>query len=484
MRKTRRTTLLLTVGAAFAAAGASAQTFETVFGPPGTVEQGARRVKPVEFCPDDGFIAVGTTTDGPNPADVYVVLTRPDGTTVWEQRYDIGPGGNDRGQALAEARDGSGYIIVGSRRQTATAQDHAFLLKIKCNGSPVWAQSYESSTTELGNDVVEAQTGDPAVGTRPGDILVAGYAANPLGNRDGLLFRARSDGLLIWSYRYDDHNANEFFRALTEARPTGGGGAGDVVAAGLYQDPATGRAQGYTVRVNGNTGLIGAAPQNAVVYRTAESQVFESVVELRHSALAGGLVMTGSTRTAATGSDVLLTRTGPDPAAFVTSERIGEPVGGTFGEEAALDLHEVSNVLTIASPGQLALTGRVARTTDADAFLLIADESSLKPAAPGRLFGDHGARPEWGVSVADHPRGFVIAGFSDSDFEGVGDPRDLYLVGADDKGKTNCVAEWIPPYDRITTDPRRVFPQTTPWLDPRSRDVRVERLDTPFPACH
>lgn len=467
--------------------GLFAQTFETVYGPPTTVEQGARRVKPVEFCPDEGFIAVGTTASAASPYDAYLVRTRPDGSTVWELSYDIGPGGNDRGNALAEARDGSGFILVGTTRASATAPDHVFLVKVGCDGSVVWAQTYLSGGTEAGLDVVEAQSGDRAFGTRRGDLLVAGFASNAAGNRDGLLFRARGvDGSLIWNHRYDYNGATEVFRGLTEGRGTSGSPTGDVVAAGVFFAPGVPTARGYVVRADGNTGLIGPAPQNAVIYGTADPQSFESVVELRNLAgVAPFLVMAGATSSPGQASDVLLTRTGIDPFALVTSRRIGDVATAPLGEEAALDLHEVTNPLSLASPGQLALTGRAGRpgTAAADAFLLIADPGSLKPAAPGRLFGDHADRRDWGVSVSDHRRGFVIAGFSDSDFEGVGDRRDLYLIGTDDGGKTDCVKEWEPPSEEQDPSVRRVFPQTVRFLDPVRRDVKVERLDSPFPAC-
>src|SRR5688500_5133604 len=69
-----------TVIAALAAGSAAAQPFEYVFGEKSTVETGARRVKPVEVCPDGGFIAVGTTANSPAPNDAYLVRTKEDGT--------------------------------------------------------------------------------------------------------------------------------------------------------------------------------------------------------------------------------------------------------------------------------------------------------------------------------------------------------------------------------------------------------------------
>src|SRR5687767_3527884 len=122
---------------------ASAQTFESVFGPPATVEQGARRVTPVRACPGGGFIAVGTASMNTASSNVYVVRTRPDGTRVFELTYDLGPNTLDQGVALAEAGDGSGFVIAGTTRLLAAgATDDILLLKITCGGAPLWASAY------------------------------------------------------------------------------------------------------------------------------------------------------------------------------------------------------------------------------------------------------------------------------------------------------------------------------------------------------
>lgn len=473
------------LAAAFAAGTASAQPFEYVFGERSTVETGARRVKPVEVCPDGGFIAVGTTASSPAPNDAYLVRTKEDGTPIWEVRYDIGPGNIDGGQALAEASDGSGFIVLGTTQKAAGSPTHAYLLKVKCNGGPVWAQVYESGSQESGFDLVEAQTGDPAFGTRRGDLIVAGAARNPAGHWDAMLFRTRSNGTMIWNWRYDNNSAAEILRGLTEAKPTGGGGTGDVVASGYALNAGASRIMGYTMRVNGNTGLVGATPQDAVIYRSADHLLFESVVELRQSAFASELVVTGVTTGATTSTDALLLKTKSDPVNLLGAMRIGDSATDPLGAEWAFDLHEVSNPLTIARPGDLALTGRAAAPggTDAEAFLLVADPDTLKPLTVGRLFGDHVDKRDWGVSISDHRRGFIIAGTSESDFQHAGDPSDLYLIGADDSGKTNCVKEWEPRYDVVHADPSRIFPTRQAFLDPVRVEVRAERQDTAFPNC-
>ncbi|HEY2944280.1 MAG TPA: hypothetical protein VGN09_17735 [Vicinamibacteria bacterium] len=473
------------------AATVSAQPFEDVFGPVGASDQGARRVTPVSACPGatgGGFIAVGTTVAPGTVPDVLVVRTDATGATLWERTYDIGPGRADYGQALAEAKDGSGFVITGLSAGPGTGLD-VLLMKIDCAGVPLWARTYfgPAALSEAGFDVVEARTGTATLGTRPGDILVAGLAINPAnGTRDSVLMRTRSDGTMIWNQRYNISTAHEFFRALTEASPTPGTGAtGDVVGVGLFAFGTT--VWGYAVRVNGNTGLIGAAPQGAAVYGGVDVESFESVVELQAAPLAGNLVMVGSTRSPATASDIWAVRTGPSPAALLAQRRIGVPATAPLGEEVALDVNELTNPLAIAPPGRLALTGHAGRpgTTADDAFLLVVDQASLAPLGTGRLFGDHAGLRDWGVSVHDHATGFIIAGFSESNLEGSAppDPRDLYLINTDPSGRTRCSRDWDVP--SLATQFRVVaIPQPAiPFLQTLQQPVTSVLRDTRIPVC-
>jgi hypothetical protein len=466
---------------------AAAQPFEFVYGGPTASEQGNRRVTPVRACPGGGFITVGSTTDPAAPQNVYVVRVRDDGSPMWELAYDVGPLGNDRGQALAEARDGSGFVIAGATNLNIGTGDDVLLMKIRCDGGPMWAFAYHSPLSEGGFDIVEARTGDPAFGTRPGDLLVAGYAFNPAGGVDALLFRTRANGALLWNNRYDFAGSFEFFRGLTEARATGGTSTGDVVGAGTLALPG-GTPNGYAIRVSGNTGLITAAPHNAAIFGGRDAEGFDSVVELRVPPLSGSLVLAGSLRSPAVATDIYLARTTPDPSVAVTQRIIGEPAAGVLGEEAAFDIREVLNPLALAPQGSLALTGRAgpAAGTGADAFLLVADPSSLKPFPNrGRLYGDHAAGFEWGFSLSDHARGFILAGFSNSNFEGLvpADPRDLYLVGTDDMGHTGCDLPWDPPHTDVPLPVERISPRAVPFLQQVARPVRVDRMDTAFRNC-
>ena len=470
------------------AATVSAQPFEYVYGGPTSQEHAGRRAAPVRVCPGGGFVAVGTTTAPASPQNVYVVRVAADGTRLWEHAYDVAPGGDDRGQSIVEARDGSGFVIAGATNLNAGMGDDVLLMKIKCDGGPVWAFTYQSPRAETAFDIVEAQSGDPAAGTRPGDLLVAGAAVNAAGNTDALLLRTRSTGGLLWNRRYDFGGATELFRGLTEARPTGPTSAGDVVAAGVLV-PATGLAQGYAVRVSGNTGLFVAPPHDAAIFGGgANHEWFESVTELRVPPLGGGLVFSGAARSAAGASDVYLARTDPNPAVVLAQRTIGDPAAGPLGEEAALDVREVMQAVPLAPPGTLALTGRAGSPAGPgfDAFLLLADAASLKTLpARSRLYGDHGNGRETGVSVTDHPGGFVIAGFSESNFESLvpADPRDLYLVDTDGLGHTSCDLTWDPPHVESPFPVERITPVATAFLQTVARVVRFDRMDTEYRSC-
>lgn len=472
-----------------AAPAAWAQPWEFVYGSTGSRDQGNRRVAPVRYCSTTGgFVSVGTTTPTTSTnSNVYFVRTATTGFPVLELQYDLGPGMVDSGESIVELRDGSGFVIAGATRTAATATADAFLMKINCNGGLVWLNLYVGSANESAYDVLEAATGDAAFGTAAGDIVVAGVATNPSGDSDAMLFRTRSSGALIWHRRYDVNHAREFFHALTETRPTTSP-AGDIVAVGsLNSGAAAAGEQGYAVRVNGNTGLIGAAPQCAMTIGDSNPQRFEAVAELRYSStLPSQLVMAGVTSSSTSSNDVFVVRTQPNPCVVLQQRRIGAGSAGPLGDEYAFDIEEVASPLGIAAVGRLALTGYAGQAAtsvlDNDAFLLVADPTTLAPTA-GRLYGDHAARQEIGMSLFPHATGVIIAGLDDADPQIVGDPRDLYLVDTDTNGKTSCEIAWAPPHTVPAFPYPTVAPTATPFLAQTPRTASIIQQTTPYQVC-
>jgi hypothetical protein len=442
---------------------------------------------PTAACAVGGFVAAGTSYLAPGPSQVYVVRVAADGARLWERTYDVGPGGDDEAWAVVEARDGSGFIIAGGTRANPGNGVDVLLLKIKCNGSPVWAVTYHTPQDESAWGLVEARSGDAAQGTAPGDLLVAGRATKPAGDDDAFLMRSRPDGTLIWNRRYEFNNANEVFIGLTEARPAPGFAAGDVVAVGeMFLPPG----QGYTVRVNGNTGKIGATPQGAAIYGgSATTELFWSVAELVTPPHTGHLVMAGIANSPATSADVYLVRTEPDPTVPLAQRLIGDSAAAPLGGEGAFDMREVRIPVPLSPAGGLALAGEVgssAAVSDGDAFLLIADPGTLKPLpGTGRRYGDHAARRDAGFSIVPHSAGFLIAGVSHSNFESLAppDPSDLYLVNTDGLGHTGCDLSWTPPSAHVALPVEKVSPVARPFLAQTARAVVATTHNTGYQPC-
>jgi hypothetical protein len=473
----------LTLALFTAATVAAAQSYEFVYGPTATVERAMRGVTPVQLCPGGGSIAVGTTGNAPNNR-VYVTRTTNAGGPMWERTFDLGAAGGETGESLVELRDGTGFVIVGTTRPGLGLSLDAFLLKIDCNGFPMWARAHHSPGDEGALNIVEARTGNAAFGTSRGDLIVAGFAPDPTstaGGQIGLLLRTKANGGLIWNRRYVVPGFARF-TDLLEARPVASP-TGDVVAAGRIVPPG-GPAQGYVLRVSGDHGFFVAAPHCAATYEAGTSARFEALTEITGGALAGGLVMAGTAFDPVKSNDVYLVRTKDNPCHVEQQSLVGDVSAAAIGNETGLDIREVPFALPLAPAGSLAVTGSAANTFQSDAFLMIADVWGLKPIpGPGHIYGRHASGREIGQSLALAPNGFFIAGSTNTDYQGVGDPSDFYLVKPDVNGRTNCALGWDPPYVPSTKLPVPISPSPSAFLQTVSPLVTTGFVFTPFNAC-
>jgi hypothetical protein len=466
----------------------SAGAWEVVYGATPDTDNGARGVTPVRFCPGGGFISAGTRIAAA-ASDVYVVRTTAAGGPFFERRYDIGPGGRDSGNAIVELRNGTGFVIAGSSIPSAGGSQDALLMRIDCNGNLVWTFTYGSSLNDSAANLVEATSGNAAFGTAAGDLVIAGVTTHPAGtNTDALLFRVRANGALIWNRRYDINNVNEAFASLTETRPSQPGSpTGDIAAVGSWRSGAT-PDQGYVVRVSGDTGAIGPGNTCAAIYGGPDTDRFTAVLESNVGATAGQLLFVGTSSSTAQANDIYLVRSQPNPCASLAQRRIGAPATSVLGDESPADLRQLQSAMAIAPQGALALTGSVGRigTSAYEAFLLPVDVTTLFPAA-GRLFGDHAGRRDQGTSLFQVPApaapGFVLSGFSDSDFQGVGDARDMYLIRTDGNGNTSCNGTFAVPHVTVAFPPSVFTPVTAPVLQPIARQVQIGVQSTPFLSC-
>jgi hypothetical protein len=466
----------------------TASANEVIYGATPATDSGARGVNLVRFCGGvPGFISVGTRTVG-NQSDVYVVRTSLAGAVVFERFYNInGQGAKDSGSSIVELSNGSGFVVAGTSNVNGNIDD-ALLLRIDCNGNAIFSFTYGGPLRESATDIIEAQTGNAAAGTAPGDLVISGTATNPVGgNTDALLFRVRNNGNLIWNRRFDINAVNESFAALTEARPSLAGPTGDIVAVGAWRNGVA-PDQGYVVRVSGDTGNVGGGNTCSAIYGGPDTDRFTGVFESRVGATAGQLYFTGTSTSAAQANDIYLVRAQPNPCAFITQRRIGALATSAFGDESPADIEQQSAALGIGPLGGILLTGGVgtSTTTAYDAFLLSADINTLVPFA-GRRYGQAFGRRDQGASLsqlpAGLPAGVVIAGTSLSDFQALGDPSDMYLVRTDGNGNTNCSANWMPPHVTVNFPASQVPPTAASFLVRNQWPVAVQAQNTAFQSC-
>lgn len=460
MNRNRRTppaSLLVSLLFWTLAATAPAAAWEWVYGPGASAEDGHRRVTPAVICPGGGYLAVGTHGIGTANPDVYVVRTNNAGGLVWELSYDVQGGQTiDEGIALAEVPavpPGPPAVVILSNTQVNGLWQPA-LTQLDCNGAFLWSWTYPPNVQQTalrGHDLVRTAT--PGAG---GDLAVAGVATVGA-NQDAFLMRTNAAGVPLWSAAYNTGVAvagQEVFNALTEAQLLPGQNIADLVAVGRYVGQNN-NVQGLVARVSGVNGAVGAAPQCMAHQGGGAADTFYSVTQLVTAPNAGQFALVGVTSNGPWIDDVWVVRAGANPCVIQAVARIGD-AGGVPASEGGLDVREM-RVPLAGLPnlpvGSLAITGFQGPAAGGpfDAFLLLVQPGGLAPIL-ANLFGDHALRNEVGVSLAQNPGGgpqppgFVIAGWSATDWDGFGDPQDLYLVDAVNGGgvATNCSVGWAP----------------------------------------
>ncbi|MEZ4783572.1 MAG: T9SS type A sorting domain-containing protein [Candidatus Kapaibacterium sp.] len=454
--------------------GLQAQPWEYVYGGPSCVDGGEAvtnaGVVTTPCAYQAGYMSVGwtysTATSSCNATeDIFIVRTNQNGGVDWEKSYDIG--GNDHAYDVKECANGD-FIIVGTTDNTPPAEESncfgstastydIFLMRIDPCGTVLWLETYGTdSTTEVGYEVVEAANGNGTT-TNAGDFVVAGYYQSTT-TLDALLFRTTANGVLIWDQTYGTLQYGDEFHALTETsvpftplNPS----IGDIVAVGRSAGQNFGPWDIYVVRVNGNTGAIGGAPQGAIVYGGTRPELALSVAELVVAPNAGQIVLTGWTRSvpagfAWNGAEIIVMKTGANVCAGPLADMLYGDQGASF--DVGTSIKEIAGVGTA---GNLAVTGSVTLNGghgQLDAFLMeIVPAAVVGPPAVVPLGIDPlgmgflvygGAANDYGRSVVEDAgaAGYVVAGSEQSNLAGgaPADPEQLYMLKTNGIGQTTC----------------------------------------------
>ncbi|MBD3284728.1 hypothetical protein GF359_00155 [candidate division WOR-3 bacterium] len=100
----------------------------------------------------DNYLVVTGYTDSyeGKDTDILVLKLNSDGDTVWMRNY--GGKGSESGNAVIESENG--YVIIGTRRKTDTADLDIYLMEISKDGNVLWDDDYGGGGDDWVNDVV------------------------------------------------------------------------------------------------------------------------------------------------------------------------------------------------------------------------------------------------------------------------------------------------------------------------------------------
>ncbi|HVZ37900.1 MAG TPA: T9SS type A sorting domain-containing protein [Candidatus Kapabacteria bacterium] len=427
---------------------ASAQRFESVFGSPGCVETGLHGVLQRA---GGGYVAVGESFVGPGGAcmatsDAYVVVANGAGAIIWSATYQIGT--NSRATDVLELPNGHlivcGYCTIGAPCHPAPTED-IFVLDLFPNGAVSNRMVYGGDNSdEEAWQIIRATVGD-GVTTFAGDYVIAGSSTNQNvgANRGAYLLRITPALNLIWDRQYGTANFDDYFYGLDEV-PNGLGGAGDIVATGgsNTNPPALGT-DIFTVRVNGNNGTIGAAPQGQSWTNfppAGSNEEGRSIIVLRNGPFAGDLVVAGYTTGApapSTNEEAFVVEYSPNPCTQVANRYFGD---NGANPDRATNLVEDAN--PAVAQGDVVVTGFTTFPGHGlrDVFLQrVSVGPGMALAGPAGLFGGNGIDQGGSVDNANgNPPGYIVNGFTQSPNLIGADPRQLYLIKTDLALTTAC----------------------------------------------
>lgn len=222
---------------------------------------------------DHGFVEVGVSEGelgDDNDLDIFVVRTDVDGTVLWTRRYD--DGFKEYGEHVIQTPD-DGFLVIGSRQQTAQSTEETFLLRLSRRGELIWSKAFsQDDVTERGRQIIRATNGG---------YLITGTRNLPGSSRQEVLaIKIDEEGTLEWRATYGDYFSQEGVGAINANNGEFILGANVEDGIGLDNDLAL-------FRISDNGDLIWNQTLNA----TTENEQMEDIIRTSD----GQLAFVGST---------------------------------------------------------------------------------------------------------------------------------------------------------------------------------------------
>ena len=440
---------------------AQAQNFETFYGERSTNDIG-QDVKAVRFCDNgNGSILVGTRRNG-NFTEALVTRVDNNGVPLWQNAYRVANNNSTIANAVVEVANGAGFAVTGAVAVNGTS---IYVLRLRCDGSPLWATLLANQATTnraVGYDIIEAQV----AATAPAELVVVGEElfANAQQTTHGRIARLNAAGVVLWNRAYI--RAGQLpglrFRAATMAVPVGSPLLTDIVVAGSAAAGATwaNDRRGLIYRVNGAGNPV---CNNTVGRVDPVNEDFFGITTLRQPQFTGNNVLVGSTSggTAAIVEQVFLTRYATGNCQLVVQSVWKDPQDSSVALDVVESLVQATGALTT-----IRATGSIrGNITAGDGFLLTANPANLGPALAQFRYSTQSPRHENLQAIDNKKDRFVMLGSTQTDWDGVGDPQDFYMVQTDPNGKTQCARDWVFDWGP-TQQPEERFEQTLKEMQP------------------
>lgn len=266
----------------------------------------------VEQTSDGGFIAAGPGADSPGD-NAYLVRTDANGNRIWDRRYYFGTSTTSTVSDVKVCANGD-YILTGSVLNTTTSNSSLLAMRTDANGTIIWSRTIgDGQRSYSGQSVLEAVHGNGTT-TNPGDIVIGGNTIAGTGDPKWLILRLSPDGDIIWNQMYDG-GPSYAEATLADIVETHQIQAGDLAATGTVESVHPGARNVMVLRVDGNSGTIGASPQGVGIFDTGDNDIAFSIIERQLGIFSGDLVIAGSTiSTQLGGYGVLAMEIRPYPA--------------------------------------------------------------------------------------------------------------------------------------------------------------------------
>jgi len=263
--------------------------------------------------------------------DYATVKYGPDGTLLWEARYD-GPGsGNDQPNYLAV--DAAGNVVVTGMSQGAGTGDDYATVKYDPEGNPLWVARYDG--TGNATDAAIFVAVDAA-----GNVYVTGSSEGTGTAYDYATVKYDPEGAVLWEARYD------------------GTAHGDDWTNSLAVDPegcllVTGMSTG--IETGGDTVTLKYDPEGELLWEERYNGPVNGYDEPDWMVVdgAGNVYLTGKSDGGATADDLVTIQYDPEGNRLWLDRYAGP--GGAYERDAFLALDGAGNVVVTCSSGEYPL---------------------------------------------------------------------------------------------------------------------------------